>query len=304
MIYHSCDFFSFLGIFFQRFYLFVTGNLPLAQLASDEIQVGILALLGITASLLGSFLILRRMTMLANSLSHTILLGIVIAYLFFGFTLNLKVMGAAALISALLTAFLTEGLVKLFRLNEDASIGFVFSTLFALGIVLVTALTNNAHIGSEIIMGNLDAVRLSDLKTTSAVFGINLLAILLLYRGYAVSSFDATFAGRIGFSPRAFHYLLMVQTALTSIAAFRAVGVVLVLTLFVGPPLIARLLTKTLRSMLLLSSGLSLVFAILSVALSRHCLNCWQMPLSTAGISSALILLGFLLTLIPKWKRA
>lgn len=303
-MYDTCNFFSFFGIFFQRLVHFCTGHLPLVELASDEIQVGILALLGITASLLGSFLILRRMTMLANSLSHTILLGIVIAYLLFGYTLDLKVMGFAALISALLTAFLTEGLVKLFRLNEDASIGLVFSTLFALGIVLITTMTRNAHIGSEIIMGNLDAVKLSDLKLTATVFALNVGALLLLFRGYALTTFDAGFAKQIGISPRLFHYILMVQTALTSIAAFRAVGLVLVLALFVGPPLIAKLLTKRLKSMLLLSSLLSVVFALCSVALSRHFYNVHAAPLSTAGLTATLILIGFILTLIPKWRTA
>lgn len=301
-MYDTCNFFSFFGLFFQRLVQFCTGNLPLTQLASDEIQVGILALLGITASLLGSFLILRRMTMLANSLSHTILLGIVIAYLLFGFTLDLKVMGFAALISALLTALLTEGLVKLFRVNEDASIGLVFSTLFAMGIVLITTLTRNAHIGSEIIMGNLDAVKLSDLKLTLIVFACNVGALLLLFRGYALTSFDASFAKQIGISPRLFHYILMVQTALTSIAAFRAVGVVLVLALFVGPPLMAKLLTKRLKSMLLLSSFLSIFFAISSVALSRHFYNVYAAPLSTAGLTATLILIAFILSLIPKWR--
>lgn len=244
------------------------------------------------------------MTMLANSLSHTILLGVVIAYLLFGFTMDLKVMGAAALISALLTALFTEGLTKLFRLHEDASIGLVFSTLFALGIVLITTMTRNAHISSEIIMGNLDAVKLSDLKLTAMIFAMNTGALLLCFRGYAISSFDGVFAKQIGLSPRLFHYLLMVQTALTSIAAFRAVGVVLVLALFVGPPLIARLFAKRLKSMLLLSSLLSLIFAIFSVALSRHFLRSHAIALSTAGLTATLILVGFVISLVPKWRQA
>ena len=153
-------------------------------------------------------------------------------------------------------------------------------------------------------MGNLDAVKLSDLKLTAAVFALNVGALLLLFRGYALTSFDAGFAKQIGISPRIFHYILMVQTALTSIAAFRAVGVVLVLALFVGPPLIARLLTKRLKSMLLLSSLLSVVFAICSVALSRHFYNVYAAPLSTAGLTATLILIGFILSLIPKWRTA
>src|SRR4029077_18141377 len=104
-------------------------------------------------------------TMLANSLSHTILLGIVIAFLigsssegFHEGRLNLTLLFAAALGSGLLTAVVTEILTKSVKLQEDASLGLVFTTFFALGIVLVNLLARNVHIGAEVVMGNVDAL--------------------------------------------------------------------------------------------------------------------------------------------------
>ena len=109
-------------------------------LASDELQLLMLLLLAIPSALLGIFISLRKMTMLANSLSHTILLGIVITFLLFHGEglLTPKALLFSSFISALLTAFITESCVKLFRLQNDASIGLVFTALFSLGIILVT----------------------------------------------------------------------------------------------------------------------------------------------------------------------
>ena len=108
---------------------------------SDELQLGTLAAIACSCGLIGPFLVLKRMAMFANSLSHTVLLGIVAAFLiaskFWGgemFSLSTLILGGFA--AALLTALLTEGLIRVFRLQEDASVGFVFSTLFALGVLL------------------------------------------------------------------------------------------------------------------------------------------------------------------------
>ena len=233
--------------------------------------------------------------MLANSLSHTILVGIVISYLIFtpaiGEPLNLKILLVAALLTALLTTFFTEGLTKIFRLQEDASIGLVFSTLFALGVVLITAFTRNAHIGTEVIMGNLEAVHSNDLKLMAYLFGVNALVTLFFYKEFKVTTFDGRFAGSVGIFPSVFHYLLMIQTAATAIAAFRAVGVILVLAFLIGPPLLARRYARSLPRLFALSFLIAVLLAFIAVALSRHILSLYQLPLSTAGLLVTLMLL-------------
>ncbi|NGX47266.1 MAG: Manganese transport system membrane protein MntB, partial [Chlamydiae bacterium] len=141
--YHGADFFHFFAIFFTRLLTWKT-------LASDEIQFFVLSLIAIASSLIGTLLVLKRMTMLANSLSHTILLGIVIAYLLLfkagsGMPMNFQVLFIAALVTGILTTLLTQVLHRVIKLQEDASIGIVFTSLFALGILLVTLYTRNAH---------------------------------------------------------------------------------------------------------------------------------------------------------------
>jgi len=295
---------SFFPLFFHRMLDLLTGKLAWTDLASDEIQVLVFALISIGAALIGTLLILKRMAMLANALSHTILVGIVIAYLLVGgvggLSLNLGVVLIASVLCALLTTLLTQVIHRVLKLQEDASIGLVFTTLFALGIVLVTLLTRNAHIGLEVVMGNADALHVNDLKIALWVAGGNLLFVLLLYKEWKLTCFDSGFAKSLGFSPSAFTYLLMLLTSATAITAFRAVGVLLFLTFLVGLPLTGRLLTQSLGKMLLWASGIGLFVSLFTVALSRHLLTVYQMPLSTAGLASCLIGVCFLLAVLAR----
>nr|NGX46130.1 Manganese transport system membrane protein MntB [Chlamydiota bacterium] len=245
--YWGVDFGSFLLLFFQRLALLLTGR---ASLASDEVQVFALMGIALSGALIGTFLVLRKMTMLANALSHTILLGIVGAFLLFsaGGTLqvDLKVMAVAALLGGLLTILLTQFFHVVLKLQEDASIGIVFTALFALGILAVTLYTRNAHISTEVIMGNLDALHVSDLKVIGAVVALSGGVIGFFYRGFKITSFDPGLARSLGYSPGRYAYLLMLLTSCASVGAFRAVGVVLFLAFLVGPTLIARLFVKRL----------------------------------------------------------
>lgn len=278
-----------------RLWLFVSGQLSFLQLASDEIQI--LVLIGVAAStaLLGCFLVLRKMTMLANSLSHTILLGIVAAFLITkggvaGVShdvhepININAMLLAALFTGIITTFLTEFLTKTARLQEDASTGIVFTSLFALGIILVTLATRNAHIGTEVVMGNVDALHIDDCKLIYTILGINLFILLLFFKEYKITTFDPNFARALGFSTVFFNYLLMVQVSATAIGAFRAVGVLMVLAFITGPVLTARLLTDDLRKMLCLSVLIGVGESITGVALSRHFLSVSGLALSTGGV--------------------
>lgn len=301
--YYDLTFFSFLLEFFKRLGLFLSGQLPFNQLATDEIQIGVIAGVAISSALVGSFLILRRMTMLANSLSHTILMGIVLAYLFsnkeeHGFIAPMQAMLIASLIMGFITAFTTEFLTKTGGLQEDASMGLVFTTFFALGIVLVTVLTRNAHIGIEAVMGNADALALNDLYWVYVILVLNLLIYVLFRKELSLTSFDPGLALALGFSPTFFNYLLMAQVSTTSITAFRAVGVLLVLAFMTGPPLIARLLTHSLFKMIMGSMVIGMACSITGVALTRHFLTMYGMALSTSGVVVCTIFIGYLLAAI------
>ncbi len=263
-------FFPFLFVFFKRMSLFVSGNLPFSELASDEIQIFVLSALSFSGAIIGTFLVLRKMTMLANALSHTILLGIVAAFLITrGFSsidpfspLPLGILFVASFISAGLTTFFTDFLHRHLRLQEDASIGLVFTSFFALGILLISLLTRNLHLGTELVMGNVDALVVQDLFLVTAVCAINCILLLLLYRGLKITTFDAGLARILGFSSHLFSYLLMFLTSLTAIVGFRAVGVLLVLAFFVFPYLIARLLTHRLKVLIFLAILIGLAVSV------------------------------------------
>ncbi|MCH9610137.1 MAG: hypothetical protein S4CHLAM81_07500 [Chlamydiales bacterium] len=293
--YSELDFFSFFALFFKRLFLgFPNG------LASDELQLILLVGVAISGALVGTFLVLRRMTMLANALSHTILFGIVLAFLLlcrsFG-PLDIPVLMISALLCGFLTTFCTTFLTRNLKLQEDASIGLIFTLFFALGILLVTLYTRNVHIGTELVMGNCDALQLSDLKLVYAILLGNVLLFAFLYRAFAVTTFDSYLSRVVGFSPLVLNYLLMVQTSLTSIVTFRAVGVLMLLAFLTAPVLIARTWTNRLGRLLLLSSLVASFAAAVGVALSRHLYTFLGIGLSTGGLIVCILVLLYIISL-------
>lgn len=300
--YWGSTFFEFFPILFSRFHVLLAG----APAEADEVQLGVLAAIALACGVIGPFLVLRRMAMFANSLSHTILLGIVLAFLFASklwgakmFSLSTLLIGSAA--AALLTAFLTEGLVRFFRLAADASVGFVFSTLFALGILFVTLFIRNVHLGSEAIMGNVDALQSSDFQF-AMILAIAVVALVgLFYRGLKLSSFDSHYGTTLGFSSSLFHFLLLFLASGICVGAFRAVGVLLVLAFLTGPYLSARLFSDRLGVLLWLSPAFGICASIGGVALSRHCLSVYGLPLSTGGIVVCVIGIFYTISVIFKF---
>ena len=304
--YSNTTFFSFLYEFVIRFFELVTGRLSFSNLASDEIQVYVLSGVAISGALVGSFLVLRRMTMMANAISHTILLGIVLAYFFLRefsvgdaqHMISIEGLLIAALIMGIFTAFLTEFLTKTVRLQEDASTGLVFTTLFALGIISVTLLTRDSHIGIEAVMGNADALHLDDLSLVMGIVLINIVLVVLFFKEFKITTFDPVLARSLGFSTLFFNYLLMTQFSATAVVSFRAVGVLMVLAFITGPSLTARLLTHNLKTMLLYAVLIGILTSLFGVALSRHILTTTGIPLSTAGIVVTLISVVYVVVII------
>ncbi len=310
--YTGSHFFDFFAVFARRLWNGMSGKLSFETLATDEIQILVLGGLALSGALVGTFLVLRRMTMLANALSHTILLGIVVAFLlsrlFMGseeevFSLSVPLLMSAAFITGIVTTFLTQVLTHVVHLQEDASTGLVFSVLFALGIVLVTLFSRNLHVGTELVMGNVDALHLSNIKGVFSVLAINVVLFVFLFSGYKLTSFDPGLARSFGFSPAVFSYLLMIQTSLTTIGGFRAVGVLMVLAFLVIPPLTARRLTSRLTSLIGWAVALGVSASFLGVALSRHLLTYYGIGLSTGGLVVTLLGIQYLGVLLLAPKR-
>ncbi|MBI3508990.1 MAG: metal ABC transporter permease [Chlamydiia bacterium] len=302
--YWDSGFFEFFQIFFCRLFERST------PLASDEIQFLVLGLNAISCGLVAPFLVLKRMVMFANSLSHTILFGILSAYLLssqiFGagwFDLSTLLIGA--LIAALITAFCTEGLVRLFRLQEDASIGLIFTSLFALGILLSTLYARDVHLGTEAVTGNVDALQRSDIVLSLQLLMVNLGVVALFYRPLQLICFDVGFARSLGVRSSLFHFLLLFLAALTCVGAFRSMGVLLVLAFLIGPYLIARNFCRTLPQLLFWCPVIGIGVALLGVALARSLLSNTGWALSTGGIVVCTMGLVYIVsqTNLFTWRR-
>lgn len=299
--YYNQNIFGFFLQLGQRIWAFIKGDLNASSLASDELQILILIGIAVSASLVGAFLILRHMTMLANSLSHTILIGIVFVFFFTSNgvveadpshgAINIPVMLFASLIMGIVTAFLTQFVTTTLKLQADASTGLVFTSLFALGIILLTLLTRNAHVGTEVVMGNVDALHSDDLYLVYIVLAINLLVFFLCFKEFKMTTFDPGLSKALGISTLFFDYLLMTQTAATAVGAFRAVGVLMLLAFITLPPLTARLLTHDLKKLLFLSVLVGAAASLIGVAISRHILTTTGTALSTAGVVVCVLVL-------------
>lgn len=308
--YSGLNLWQFFILFVERLFSFFTGALNTDAFAADEIQIFVLAGVALSSAIVGVFLVLRRMTMLANALSHTILFGIVLAYIITramsaqeGYEINVEAMLIASLLTGILTTCLTEFLHKVLKLQEDASIGLVFTTLFAVGIVLVTLFTRNAHVGTDIVMGNVDALHVHDLKLVWIVAIANVALVILFFKEFLITTFDPALARALGFSALFFNYLLMVQVSATAIGAFRAVGVLMVLAFIVGPALIARLLTHKLLPLLFLSALIGILASVLGVGLSRHLLSVQGASFSTGGITVCVIISFYILAILVSPKQ-
>lgn len=234
---------------------------------------GVLA--AMACGLLGSFLVLRKMAMLGDAISHAVLPGIVIAFIISGSRAPLPMLlGAGAL--GLLTAMCTEFLHKAGRLQTDAAIGVTFTWLFAVGVILVSMFTGHVDLDQECVLYGEIAYVPWDLWILesgrnlgpraiwilASVLLFDLAFVLLCYKELKITTFDPELAKSLGISPRLFHYLLMGAVSLTTVAAFESVGAILVVAMLIAPAAAAYLLTDSLAVMLALAMGLGAASAV------------------------------------------
>jgi manganese/zinc/iron transport system permease protein len=302
--YWGQDFFGFFIILFSRIFSFITGNLTFQDITIDEMQILVLGFSGITTSLIGSLLVYRRMTMIANSISHTILLGIVITYVIsislFGshsihLGLSLTTLFIASLVTSIMTTISTNFFIHILRVQKDASIGLIFTTFLALGIIFVTIFTKNAHIGTELILGNIELLQKGDIFATFWLMIITSGLICFFYRPFLISTFDSSFGKSLNMPLKFYDQIIMLITSAAVISSFRIIGVALVLALLVLPPMIARLFTHRFYFLIIGGAMVNLVIAIISVALTRSFLSIYQIPFSTSGMMVSLLFLTYLI---------
>lgn len=252
-------------------YEFVALSLP-------PIVIGMLA--AMACALPGNFLLLRRQSLIGDAISHVVLPGIVVAFLITGVISTIPMMfGAAA--AALVAVVLIEAIRRLGKVEPGAAMGVVFTAMFAGGVLLLEQSdTSGVHLDVEhALYGNLesliwlDAVGWSSLADPAALSGLPpellrmALALLvvagltwLFWRPLKLSTFDEGFARSVGLPTGLIGLGIVVMAALAAVAAFDAVGSIIVIAMFICPPAAARLMTNRLESQI----GWSMVFACLS----------------------------------------
>jgi len=263
------------------------------------------ALVASSCAILGCFLLLRKMTMVGDAISHAVLPGIVLAYLVAQSRASVPMLIGAALFGVL-TTVLIEVLHKNGKLQVDAAIGVSFTWLFAIGVILITFYASKVDLDQDCVLyGEIAYVPLdvwltkngSNLGPISVwLMGVNLLLVLAFviigYKGLLITSFDPLLAATVGISTALWHYALMGAVSLTTVLSFESVGAILVVAFLIGPPATAYLLTENLKRMIIISVGLGILAAI-----GGYMLAVW-IDGSIAGAMATFIGIEFLLVFL------
>ncbi len=275
--------------------------------ASLEIQL-IAVLAAAACALPGVFLVLRSMAMMADAISHTVLLGIVLVFFV---VQDLQspwlLVGAAA--TGLVTVTLVELLNRTRLVKEDAAIGLVFPALFSLAVILISRFARGVHLDVDaVLLGELAFAPFDRmvflgldlpvaLVTLAGILALNIAFIAAFYKELKLATFDPGLATALGFAPGMLHYGLMALVSITAVGAFDAVGAVLVVALFITPAAAAYLLTDDLRRMLFLSVGIAVISALSGYWLAR------TLDASIAGSMATMTGLVFVIIYIAAPQR-
>lgn len=222
------------------------------------------SVVGITCGMLGCFVILRKMALIGDALSHAILPGVVVGFVFFGH--NPLAIFAGAVLAGLITAAIITWIQRNSITKDDASIGIVFTAMFALGIIGISWLTKKqgVHLDmKDFLFGNVLGVSDADLWLTGLIGAYVALSIFLFFKYFFITTFDPLIALTIGISVAVVHYFLMFLLSLTIVASLQSVGVILVVAMLIIPASTAYLLTDQLKRMVILSGVLGFFSATL-----------------------------------------
>ncbi|MGJ8651733.1 MAG: metal ABC transporter permease [Opitutaceae bacterium] len=248
------------------------------------VLIGMLA--AISCALLGNFLVLRRMSMMGDAISHAVLPGLAIAFLVTGARASLTMFIGAAVVGVL-TAVFTQWVSRFGKVDEGASMGIVFTTLFALGLLLIVQAADHVDLDASCVLYGAIELTPLDVVWQPTVFGvtldvpraaivlsimcvINASFVVLFFKELRIASFDSELATTMGISANVMHYLLMTLVAVTTVAAFEAVGSIIVIAMLIVPAATAHLLTDRLDRMVLLSVLLSIITAVLGHLSALH----------------------------------
>ena len=248
---------------------------------ADLVIVVTALLVSTSSAVLGAFLVLRKMALMADAISHAVLPGIVLAFwLSGGERATLPALLGAAL-AGLVTVSLVEWLTRTGKVKNDAAIGTVFPLLFSLGVLAVSLQFRNVHLDMDAVLyGEIAYAPFNSLEIAGVDLGpesiwlmggltlVNVLFVLVFYKELKLSTFDASLAAALGFVPGVLHYALMSLVSVTSVGAFQSVGAILIVAFMIVPPATAYLLTERLSVMIALAVGVGAISSVLGYALA------------------------------------
>ena len=277
-------------------------------MGTQQIEIQLIAIVvAVACALPGVFLVLRRMTLMSDAISHAILPGIVLAFFLTGH-LSSPLLILAAAGTGMLTVLFVELLQRTKLVKEDAAIGLVFPALFSIGVILISRFAGNVHLDMDaVLLGELALAPFNrfeafghdlgpiSLYVMGSILLLNCLFIFLFYKELKLATFDASLAATLGFAPTLIHYGLMTLVSMTTVGAFDAVGSILVVALIAGPPATAYLMTDSLTRMLILSAIIGGVNAVSGYWFALL----FEVSIAGAIATVTLLVFGLILLLVP-----
>jgi manganese/iron transport system permease protein/iron/zinc/copper transport system permease protein len=273
-----------------------------------RVPLTVSTIMGATLGLVGTFVVLRRMALLGDALSHAVLPGVALAFMILsamvagtgGIDEGGEIWGlfTGALLAGLLTTLGINLVVRHSRVKEDTAIGIVFTAMFAIGVILVSSFPRGTHFDLKcFLFGEPLAIQLNDLYAALVVSPAVLGLILLFYRPLKLVSFDAQMAAAAGLPVQFVHYLLMAMLSATVVTALQSVGVIMSVAMLITPAAIAYQLTNRLGVMLVLSAAMGAISAMVGIVLA-FALN-W--PPGPAMVLVATVLFGMTMAFAPEY---
>ncbi|MFW3505301.1 metal ABC transporter permease [Aerococcus viridans] len=265
--------------------------------------LSVVMITAISCALLGVFLVLKNMAMVADALSHTVLLGIVLGYFIAG-GLDSPILFVGAALFGVMTVYAIEYVVNKFAIQSDAATGLVFTLLFALAIILISKYARNVHLdvdvvlSGEVVFATLNTMEIFGIQVPISfarmfvMLVINLAFVAVTYQQLKVSIFDPVYAKSIGVAVGFLNLVLMTLVSITTVVAFDTVGAILVISLMVAPALSAHLLSKRLSIMLLVA----LLYGVINSVLGYYVAIYFNVSIS--GTIAFAGFVTFLLTLL------
>ncbi|MDO4594591.1 MAG: metal ABC transporter permease [Tissierellia bacterium] len=263
----------------------------------------IMTLTSISLSILGLFLIFRNMSMTADAISHTVLLGIVIGFLFVR-DINSPILVIFAAIMGLIMVFITQKLSEKKLMKNDDALGFIFPLFFSIAVIIISKYLRNVHIDTEIVLSGevvfapFDTIEIFNFEIPKALLTsiiaivLNVLFIAIFYKELVIATFDENFAKLSNIKTSALFYALMALISLNTVIAFDTVGAILVVSFLIVPAASGYLLTQKLKNTFILTIIIAIIDSFLGYFLA------YKFNLSVSGVTAGISGIIFLICLL------